>query len=134
MLVQLSDWSHVIIMMHSMLLTSYRANIITVLCSITLIGPDPSRYCALICWDHDVVQLALLCHKDGPYHSLCLYSIRAPLTNSFFVTYHAIIMQEKAQHFTYLEVRYGIVLGTSIVRFHQSEYLDCSTAPLNRFS
>ena len=29
-----------------------------------LIGPDPSRYCALIGWDHSVATPALLCHKD----------------------------------------------------------------------
>ena len=30
----------------------------------TLIGPDPSRHCALIGWDHGVATPALLCHKE----------------------------------------------------------------------
>ena len=30
----------------------------------TLIGPDPSKYCALIGWDNEVCTPALSCHKD----------------------------------------------------------------------
>ena len=30
----------------------------------TLIGPDTSRHCALIGWDHGVATPAVLCHKD----------------------------------------------------------------------
>ena len=30
----------------------------------TLIGPDPSRYSALIGWDHGAATPALLCHRD----------------------------------------------------------------------
>ena len=30
----------------------------------TLISLDPSRYCALIGWDHDAPEPALLCHCD----------------------------------------------------------------------
>ena len=48
----------------------------------TLIGPDPSRYCALIGWDHGVARPALLCHKGTAQGtqstsclSLCLYGI-----------------------------------------------------------
>ena len=55
-----------------------------------LIGPYPSRYCALIGWNHSVATPVLLHHKDtaqGPTRgisrlSLCLYDIRTPIIDS----------------------------------------------------
>ena len=50
-------------------------------------SPKPSRYCALIGWDHSVALPALLCHKDTAQGtqriSLCLYGRRATIIDSF---------------------------------------------------
>ena len=50
----------------------------------TFIGPDPSRYCALVGWDHGVAKPGLLCHKDtaeGTQNSLlrAIYIFRCVL-------------------------------------------------------
>ena len=88
-------------------------------------------------------MLALLCHKDTAQSTqrpqLYLYGIGLPTIDPFCawkpLTHHAITTH---WHFTCLEVCcYGIDLGASIVRFHQSEHSisfdldqwECSTLP-----
>ena len=52
-----------------------------------LIGPDPSRYCALIGWDHGVATPALLCHKDTAQGTL------SPLLGAFLVFRCVLLVQ-----------------------------------------
>ena len=49
------------------------------------IGPDPSRYCALIGWNHCVATPALLCHKDTAQGT------QSPLLRAF-LAFHCVFM------------------------------------------